>query len=65
MKKKDSIKKTATNNFTEDYKEIMNASENTVIVNTQWSEKGDYIKKFSMYEDYSPVEISGSTTLNS
>lgn len=53
-----------SHNFSDDYNDIMKASEKTVIVDTQWSEKGDYFEKFSLYDDYTPVKTSGSTTFN-
>lgn len=51
--------------FTQEYEKIMKTSEKTVIVDTQWSSKGDYFKKVSMYENYTPVKTTGNTTLNS
>ena len=50
--------------LSKDYEEIMKTSEKTVIVDTQWSEKGDYFEKFSLYDNYTPVKTSGSTVLN-
>jgi hypothetical protein len=41
----------------------MKTSENTVIVDVQWAEKGDYFQKLSMYDNYTPVKTSGDTTL--
>lgn len=49
--------------FTREYENLMKTSENTVIIGVQWFEKGDYFQKFSMYDNYSPVKTSGSTTL--
>jgi len=63
MKTKKIIKTIANDKFTKNYNEIMKTSENTVIINTEWSEKGDQIQKFSLYENYSPVETSGNSTL--
>lgn len=49
-----------------DYLGLMNTTqeelENQVF---EWTESGDYIKKFSLYEEYTPVKTSGDTSVNS
>jgi hypothetical protein len=50
--------------FAADYKEIFGSSENTVIVRTEWTKKGDYFEKLSLYDNsYSTVLTLGNTTL--
>lgn len=56
-------KQIAIDTLTEDYNEIMKTSENSVVIETEWSQTGDFFEKFSLYENYSPVETSGSSTL--
>jgi len=52
-----------SDSFYREYEHIMKTSENTVIVDVQWAEKGDYFQKLSMYDNYTPVKTSGDTTL--
>ena len=60
--KKSENKDAAT--FLSDYEKIINFSENSVIVQTEWSKKGDFFQKLSMYDStYSPVKTSGYTTM--
>ena len=50
--------------YCEEYNKLMNTSENTVIVKTEWTKNGDTFQKLSIYDDtYSPIETFGSTTL--
>ncbi len=49
--------------FKNEYDTIIRMSENTVIVDIEWTENGDYFKKFTTYEDYTPVKTSSSTEL--
>ncbi|MDH5475463.1 MAG: hypothetical protein OEX22_07220 [Cyclobacteriaceae bacterium] len=49
--------------FTKEYCEIMEIDNNSVFMDNQWKNEGDYIQKFSLYENYTPVKTSGSTTL--
>jgi hypothetical protein len=50
--------------FIKDYEQIVVSSENTVLINTEWSKSGDIFKKLSMYDNnYSPVLTLGGTTL--
>jgi len=51
-------------NYIKEYNDIIDSSENSVIVKTEWTKKGDYFQKLSMYDDsYQPVKTLGSTTL--
>jgi hypothetical protein len=60
--KKSENKDAAT--FLSDYEKIINSSENSVIVQTEWSKKGDFFQKLSMYDStYSPVKTSSYTTM--
>lgn len=50
--------------FTIEYNEILNSSNKSVVIETQWEKDGDYFQKLSMYDNsYVPVETLGSTTL--
>jgi hypothetical protein len=50
--------------LTNDYNFIVKSSENTVVVQTEWTKNGDYFQKFSMYDSgYTPVKTLGQTTL--
>lgn len=50
--------------FTLDYQEIFSSSENTVVVKTEWTRKGDYFEKLSLYDNsYSTILTFGNTTL--
>jgi|GEM_PF-1432374 len=50
--------------FTIEYNEIINSSEKSVIIETQWARDGDFFQKLSMYDNsYVSVETLGSTTL--
>jgi hypothetical protein len=49
--------------FTQEFEQIIGKSKKTVVIDIEWSEKGDYFKKFSMYENYTPVKTAGHTTL--
>lgn len=65
MKEKEKIEldKNTADSFSKKYEKLMKTSKNTIIVDRQWAKKGDYFRKFSMYENYTPVKTSGSTTL--
>lgn len=49
--------------YTTDYEKIMELSDGTFLVNTEWSEDGDTFQKLSIYEDFTPVQTSDHTTL--
>ena len=56
-------KKKLNIDYSEDYENIMKDTSKFVVINREWQYKGDFFKKYSIYEQYSPVEISESTTL--
>lgn len=64
---KDDTKKTLIYDnqaLTDDYNSIVDSSKNTVIVQTEWTKKGDYFQQFSMYDSgYTPVKTLGGSTL--
>ncbi|MBL1279700.1 MAG: hypothetical protein COA33_005485 [Fluviicola sp.] len=50
--------------FTTEYNEVINSSEQSVVIETQWTKDGDFFQKLSMYDNsYVQVETLGSTTL--
>jgi len=50
--------------FISDYETIVNSSENSVVIKTEWTKEGDNFQKLSMYDNsYSSVKTFGSTTL--
>jgi len=50
--------------FTTEYNEVVKSTEQSVVVETQWTKDGDYFQKLSMYDNsYVQVETLGSTTL--
>ena len=50
--------------FISDYEMIINSSENSVIIKTEWSREGDNFQKLSIYDNsYSNIKTLGSTTL--
>lgn len=49
--------------FNKEYESIMKGSDSAVVVNVEWTTKGDSFKKLSMYDNHTPVKTSGSTTL--
>ncbi|MEP0711598.1 hypothetical protein [Algoriphagus sp.] len=64
--KKDSnqTRKGKNDDFLHEYDQIINFSENTVVVDNQWEKDGDYFKKLTIYDNtYIPVKTLGSTTL--
>lgn len=58
-KVQESIKKDV---YTKEYEQIIGVSKHTTITNIEWKESGDFFKKFSMYDDYTPVKTSSNTT---
>jgi hypothetical protein len=49
--------------FIQEYEQIMQNT-NTVRVQTEWNQEGDYFQKLSMYDNrYTPVVTFGCTTL--
>jgi len=59
----DNLNNTATNialdKFTTDYNLVMQLN----IVNKEWSTNNDYFKKFSLFNDCTPVQTSNSTVI--
>lgn len=50
--------------FISDYETIVNSSENSVVIKTEWTKEGDNFQKLSMYDNsYSSVKTFDSTTL--
>ena len=47
----------------EEYNKLFKTFDHTISIRQQWSKPGDIIQKFSIYENYTPVKTSGSTTL--
>ena len=61
---KKKVKLSKKQDFIKEYNEIIDASKTSVIVKSEWSRKGDYFQKLSMYDDnYIPVPTLGGTTL--
>jgi len=50
--------------FISEYNDLFRDSYNSVVIRTEWTRKGDFFQKLSMYDDsYSPVRTLGNTTL--
>lgn len=47
--------------FIDDYNSIMKINKNTSSSKVEWSNKGDKIEKFTMYEDYTPVKTTSGS----
>lgn len=57
-------KEVKVKDFTTEYNEVVKSTEQSVVVDTQWTKDGDYFQKLSMYDSsYVQVETLGSTTL--
>lgn len=50
--------------FVQEYEELMQSSKDSFVVPVQWTDEGDSIQQFSLYEDYTPVKTSGDTSPN-
>lgn len=61
MKKTDKPSKKTKKKFVEEYNELMSNSTFKMGMYHEWSEKGDHIEKFTMYENYTPVKTSSGT----
>lgn len=58
------IKSTEKQDFTKEYQKIIDFSETTVVVESEWSKDGDYFQKLSMYDNnYTSIPTLGGTTL--
>ena len=62
-KPKDTSSKKTPPDFQEEYSQIMKNMSKLFFVERQWEKTGDNFVKFSLYENYTPVKTSGSTTL--
>ena len=64
MPKKDK-KQTATTKdaFKKEYEDLFETYNSKFSINQEWLNEGDFIEKYSLYGDYTPVETSNSTTL--
>lgn len=49
--------------FTEEYNEVVHNDKNSILTTREWKKNGDFFKKFSLYENYTPVETSANTVL--
>jgi hypothetical protein len=47
-----------------EYEKLMKSSNDSFIVPVQWTNEGDTIERFSLYENYTPVKTSGDTSPN-
>ena len=59
-KKKKLVGKNDADYF-DDYLEIMKKSNGDFVSVTEWKNEGDYFKKLSIYEEYTPVTTSNNT----
>lgn len=57
---KKSTKKTEKQ-FIDNYNRLMSTNTLKNVIIHEWSEKGDHIEKFTMYENYTPVKTSSGT----
>ncbi|MEO6692467.1 MAG: hypothetical protein ABIO44_09025 [Saprospiraceae bacterium] len=50
--------------FSVEYNEIVNLTEKSVVIQTQWEKDGDFFQKISLYDNsYVSIESLGGTTL--
>lgn len=64
MKNDSKKEKEMKSDFISEYQEIINSSEKSVVIETQWEKDGDFFQKFTTYDNsYIPVKTLGSTTL--
>lgn len=57
-------KKIENQDFAKEYNEIIGSSETSVVIESEWTKKGDYFQKLTMYDNnYIPVPTLGGTTL--
>lgn len=53
-----------TDIYVTEYKKIVLRDDNSVIINNEWSKKGDYFVKLTIYNNnYVPIRTLGNTTL--
>ena len=63
MKTHKPSKKQTDQKFADKYEKIFEKSSYTPNIKREWRHPGDSFKKLSIYENYTPVKTSGSTTL--
>lgn len=59
--------KVSQDKFEQDYKKIIKESDDgnaNILPNTQWSRPGDYIVKFTLFQDLPRSITSSDTTVN-
>ena len=57
-------KNNKNNKLEKEYNEIVNSSENSVVISTEWSKQGDYFNKLTLYDyNYISIPTLGETTL--
>lgn len=64
MGKTDKNNNSKSENFFNDYLEIMKTNTSDFVSITEWNSIGDQFEKLSMYDDYTPVETSSNTQTN-
>ncbi len=57
------VKESSILNFEEEYNFIIKNNETIPLNNQEWSKKGDFFTKLTLYKEYTPVKTSCSTTL--
>jgi hypothetical protein len=58
------VELTDKQNFTKEYNEIISSSETSVVVESEWTNDGDFFQKLSMYDNnYTSIPTLGGTTL--
>ncbi|MCD8443271.1 hypothetical protein LNI88_11785 [Tenacibaculum dicentrarchi] len=56
--------KTREEVFISEYEKIVTSSKNSVVIENEWINKGDYFQKLSLYDNsYRPIQSLGNTTL--
>ena len=53
----------AQKQINKEHDEILKMTSPTFIIQKEWIKNGDFFKKLSVYDDYSPIKTSGGTTL--
>jgi hypothetical protein len=58
------VELTDKQDFTKEYNEIISSSETSVVVESEWTNDGDFFQKLSMYDNnYTSIPTLGGTTL--
>lgn len=65
MKKKEKkTENTENQDFLKEYNKIVNSSNNSVIIEFEWSKSGDNFQKLTLYDNnYTSIPTLGETTL--